>query len=182
MITFLMIARVLYDKGYQQFVDAAKVLTKEFNNVNFSLLGDVDEEYPNNVPRNIIEQDVSNGFISYLGYIPDVYNVIKNADCIVLPTFYNEGLSRVLMEGLAMSKPIITTNIPGCKETVVNGVNGFLCEPKDTLSLINACRKFLYLSENDRHAMGRAGREIAESKFDVRDVIKVYSSITNKYL
>lgn len=181
MTTFLMIARILYDKGYQQYVDTAKTLLKEFNDIQFLLLGDIDEEYPNYVPRHVIDQDERNGYIKYLGYIPNVHDVIKNADCIVLPTYYNEGLSRVLMEGLAMSKPIITTDIPGCRETVENGINGFLCKPKDSISLSEMCRKFVSLSVDEREKMGQAGRKKAEMQFDINNVIKIYSSITAKY-
>ncbi len=178
MCKFLMISRVLYDKGYQQFVDAAKIISKECPEAKFILLGDIDESYPNHVPRDVVEKDAANGVIEYLGYRKDVKDIIKQCDCIVHPTYYNEGLSRVLMEALAMCKPIITTDIPGCQETVDDGVNGFLCIPQDTKSLIDAIKKFLRTSSAVRNEMGLAGRRKAEEEFDIKDVIKVYRSIT----
>ena len=181
MTTFLMIARMLYDKGYQQYVDAAKIIKQDFSDVQFLLLGAIDKEYPKYVPLEIIDNDVKSGTIKYLGYNSDVLQFIKEADCIVLPTYYNEGLSRVLMEGLAMSKPIITTDIPGCKETVDDGVNGFLCKPHDTESLLSSLRKFMALTVEERKKMGYYGRKKAIAQFDVSNVIEIYDSITKKY-
>lgn len=177
-----MISRVLYDKGYQQYVDAAKLIKKDYIDVQFLLLGAIDDEYPHYVPKHIVDEDVKNGHITYLGYVTNVYDIIKSVDCIVLPSYYNEGLSRVLMEGLAMSKPIITTNIPGCQETVEDGVNGLLCKPKDSISLAEACRKFLRMSEKERFNMGIAGRKKAERQFDVKNVIQVYNSLTEEFI
>ena len=175
---FLMIARVLYDKGYQEYVDSAKIIVQEYQNVEFWLLGKIDEEYPNHVPKQIVENDSNAGYIHYMGYSSDVRPVINRADCIVHPTYYHEGMSRVLMEALAMKKPIITTNIPGCKETVENGYNGYVIPPRDVNALIEAVHKFLKLSDEEKRLMGEHGREKAELQFDVNKVIAVYRSIT----
>lgn len=179
MIRFLMIARLLYDKGYLEYVSAARKIKAIFPQTEFLLLGSIDESYPNHVPESAVNKDVADGTINYLGYINDVRTVINNIDCIVLPS-YHEGLSRVLMEGLAMAKPIITTDIPGCRETVDDGINGFLCKPRDAGSLVEALWKFLSLSDKERLAFGQAGRQKAESQFDVRKVIAVYHSLTDK--
>lgn len=179
MIRFLMIARILYDKGYSEYVSAARKIKNLCPGTEFLLLGSIDESYPNHVPRSVIEQDTADGIISYLGYRNDVRKVIKTVDCIVHPSFYNEGLSRVLMEGLAMSKPIITTDIPGCKETVDNGINGYLCKPRDVESLVDSIKCFLNLSAEERVSMGKAGRLKAEERFDVRKVIEIYHSLTD---
>lgn len=180
MIRFLMIARLLYDKGYLEYVSAAQKIKAIFPQTEFLLLGSIDESYPNHVPESAVNKDVADGAINYLGYINDVRSIIKTTDCIVHPSFYNEGMSRVLMEGLAMAKPIITTDIPGCKETVDDGINGFLCKPRDVASLVEALRKFLSLSDKERLAFGQAGRRKAESQFDIRKVIAVYHSLTDK--
>lgn len=179
---FLMIVRVLYDKGYQEYVDAARIIRKEYPEVEFWLLGKIDNEYPNHVPEHIVHWDSNSGVIHYLGYVSDVRSIILNADCIIHPTFYNEGLSRVLMEAMALKKPIITTDIPGCRETVEDGYNGYLVKPKDVDSLVIAIRKFLSLSKEERIAMGIHGREKAERQFDVRKVIDIYRSITDNIL
>ena len=180
-IKFLMISRLLYDKGYSQFVDAAKEVKSKFPATTFQLLGDVDEDYPNHVTKAVLEKDISDGAIEYLGYHSDVKPFIQSADCIVLPSFYNEGLSRVLMEAMALKKPIITTNTPGCKEAVEEGVNGFLCEPKDTSSLISNILRFINLSDELKKQMGVAGRKRAEEIFNIKNVIDIYHSITDKY-
>lgn len=182
MCKFLMISRVLYDKGYTQYVEAARLIKRPHPSAEFLLLGDIDEDYPNHVPREVVEHDVRNGLIDYLGYRSNVKEIIMNCDCIVHPTYYNEGLSRVLMEGLAMRKPIITTDIPGCRETVDDGINGFLCEPRSISSLAECIKKFIMLSHIQRIEMGKAGRKKAETTFDINDVIKTYHSITDKYI
>ena len=174
---FLMIARVLYDKGYQEYVDAARIIKKEHPDVEFWLLGKIDEEYPNHVPKSVVDTDSKAGLISYLGFLSDVRPVEEKADCIVLPS-YHEGMSRVLMEALAMRKPLITTDIPGCKETVEDGRNGYLIPPRNVAALVEAIRKFLGLSQEERCRMGAYGRQKAEREFDVKNVIAVYRSIT----
>lgn len=176
--TFLMIARLLYDKGYQEYVDAARVIGHDRSDVEFLLLGRIDEAYPKHVPESIVRQDDASGVIRYLGYIDDVQSIIRQSDCIVLPSFYNEGLSRVLMEACAMRKPIITTNIPGCREAVEDGCNGYLVPPMDVEALVNAIRRFLLLSSEERTQMGDYGRQKAEKQFDVRHVIETYRRIT----
>lgn len=172
-----MIARILYDKGYQEYVEAARIIRKEFPDVEFWLLGKIDNEYPNHVPEEVVCQDHDSGVINYLGYVSDVRSIIHKANCIVLPS-YHEGLSRVLMESLALQRPIITTNIPGCRETVEEGYNGYLVPSRDANALTVAIKRFLSLTEEERFAMGKHGREKAERQFDVRKVIAIYRKIT----
>lgn len=175
---FLMIARVLYDKGYTEYVEAARIIQKEYPNTEFQLLGRIDEEYPNHVPKEIVEKDDRNGIIHYLGHVSNVIPIIEKADCIVHPTFYNEGLSRVLLEAMALKKVIITTDIPGCKETVEDGVNGYIVSPRNVNELVQAICNFLSLSKEDRKKMGIKGRQKAEKEFNIKDVIAVYRKIT----
>ena len=180
-VKFLMISRVLYDKGYQEYVDAAKAVHQVYPNVKFQLLGSIDVEYPNHVPEEQVKADSDAGHICYLGYHLDVVPYVVESDCIVLPSFH-EGLSRVLMEALAMGKPIITTDIPGCRETVEENKNGYLVKPKDTKSLEEGMKKFLSLTTEERQNMGRYGRQKAEREFDICDVVKTYHKITSKVM
>ena len=173
-----MVARILYDKGYQEYVDAAKVIRKEFPDTEFWLLGKIDDAYPNHVPKAVVEKDNHEGTIRYLGFSSNVKTIEVQADCIIHPTYYNEGMSRVLMEAMAMRKPIITTDIPGCKETVEEGRNGYIVPPRDVEALSCAIRKFLHLSQEERKLMGEYGRLKAEREFDVNNVIAVYRKIT----
>lgn len=179
---FLMIARILYDKGYAEYVEAAKRIHTEYSDVEFLLLGQIDEEYPNHVPADVVKCDNDAGYIHYLGFTNDVRSVILSVDCIVHPTFYNEGMSRVLMEAMALQKPIITTDIPGCKEMVDEGKNGYLIKPKDITSLLVALRSFISLSDEEQLIMGYNGRKKVEQDFDVRKVIEVYRNITKGIL
>lgn len=175
-VVFLMIARLLYDKGYAEYVEAAQEVKKHFPDAEFQLLGGLDVSYPNHVPEECLKQDIDAGFIHYWGYCPDVVGKIRDSDCVVLPS-YNEGLSRVLMEAVAMGKVVITTDIPGCRETVDEGKNGFLIPIKDVQSLADACLKVIELGDEERRKMGLHSRRKAERVFDIRKVIQVYDDI-----
>lgn len=180
-IVFLMIARLLYDKGYEEYVQAARSLKRQGIDVECQVLGDLDVSYPNHVPEEKVRQDEVAGDIRYLGYCADVVERIRQADCVVLPSFYNEGLSRVLMEALAMGKPIITTDIPGCREAVDDERNGFLIKPKDVKGLTEAMMKLVKMNCNQRLEMEKYSRLKAERQFDIKHVLKVYQKITDQF-
>jgi len=177
-VRFLFIARLLKDKGLEEFVAAAKQMSskleaKERKRVKFSILG---AYYPGN-PTAITEDEMKvwedEGVVEYLGVRDDVKSVICRYDCIVLPS-YREGLSRVLLEAASMAKPMITTNVPGCREVVNDGVNGYLCEVKNVDSLAKQMFKMFKLSNEERKKMGREGREKVMFEFDEKFVIKKY--------
>lgn len=170
---FLMICRLLYEKGYAEYVAAAEKLKGQ---ADFRIMGPIDS-HPAAVPRSVVEADAARGVIRYIEYSPDVVLQIAAADCVVLPS-YHEGLSRVLMEGLAIGRPIITTDIPGCRETVDDGINGFLCRSKDAESLAAAFGRFIELSADARARMGARSRELAERVFDEQSVIQTYLKLT----
>lgn len=180
---FLLIARMIKDKGIIEFVEAAQQLVNEDADLaaEFWMLGDL---YPGN-PTAIAAEDIKKwqdaGLIKYLGHVDDVAAVIHKADCVVLPS-YREGLSRVLLEAAAMAKPIVTTNTPGCKDVVDHGVNGYLCAVKDGQDLAVMMRKVLLLSHEQRLAMGHKGRTKIEQQFDERIVIDKYLSMIRKLL
>ena len=178
---FLMISRLLYDKGYTEYVETARIIRARHPDTEFQLLGNIDPSYPKAVPETVVKQDCANGTIVYLGYVPDVIPLIRKADCIVHPSYYFEGLSRVLMEALAMGKPIIASDIPGCRETVEHGKTGFLIPPQDIPELVDTVSKFLSLDSAARKQMGYYGRIKAEREFDVKNVISVYRKITDAF-
>ena len=181
-IIFLMIARLIFDKGYKEYVEAACKVKKAIENVEFRLLGSFDFSYPEHVSRERVQEDHKKGYITYLGYSKDVKSQIEDVDCIVLPSFYNEGLSRVLMEALAMGKPIITTDIPGCREAVESGKNGYIVFPRDSENLAEAMIAFAKISGKERRRMGEESRVRAEAFFDVKEVVKVYQEITDEII
>lgn len=174
-IVFLMIARPLYDKGYLEYVAAARLIKEKYRNIEFLLLGS-NAPHPTKVPLEILQKDVDDGIINYLEVRNDVRPIIESCDCVVLPS-YNEGLSRSLMEAIAMGKPVITTDIPGCRETVEDGKNGYLVQPKNKEELKRAFEKFIALTNDERLCMGKYSRQKAEREFDIKNAITVYEKI-----
>ena len=175
-----MVARVLWEKGFKEYTEAAEILKKKYDNLEFQLLGIIDEDNPSGVKRKIIENYHEKRIINYLGTSNNVKEVIANCDCIVLPSFYKEGVPRTLMEGAAMEKPLIATNIQGCKEVVKDNYNGYLCEVKNSQDLIDKMEKFTLLSKEEREKLGKNGREKMKEKFDINIVIEEYKNIVNK--
>lgn len=171
--TFLLVARLLWDKGVGEYVEAARIVRREFPDARFQLLGFLDVENRTAVPRERVEAWVAEGLIDYLGTSDDVRGAIAAADCIVLPS-YREGLPRTLLEAAAMARPLIATDAPGCRQVVRNGENGYLCAVRDAASLAEAMLAMLRAPEADRAAMGAAARRMAESEYDERIVIDRY--------
>lgn len=168
-ISFLMIARLLKDKGILEFLSAAKTLKSEYNEVDFILLGH-EEKSENAVSiSEIIKLDKA-GIISYCGFVADVRKFLVSSTVYVLPS-YHEGLPRSVLEAMAIGRPIITTNVPGCRETVVNGENGWLIPKGDSEALVEKMRWFID-SSSEINAMGYSSREIAVQKFDVKKINK----------
>ena len=170
---FLLIARMLKDKGVIEYVNAAKLLKESGVNAEFCLLGFLDVQNPAAISTEQMKAWVEQGFVRYLGTSDDVRVHIAQADCIVLPS-YREGTPRALLEAAAMAKPIITTNVVGCKEVVVDGENGMLCEAKNSIDLAAKMNKMLLLSEDQRRLMGGKGRAKMEQEFDEKIVIQKY--------
>jgi glycosyltransferase involved in cell wall biosynthesis len=170
---FLMIGRVLYEKGVVEYVEASRQLQAEFPKVRFQLLGAIDEAGNIGVKRQVLEEWVAEGLVEYLGTTDDVAATIATADCVVLPS-YREGTPRTLLEAAAMGKPIIATNVPGCKETVIDCRNGYLCEVRNARDLADKMRQMLHLPDAALQTMGWASRQLALEKFDERFVIEKY--------
>lgn len=181
-IRFLMIARVLYDKGYREFVKAAKTIHKSRPEVIFELLGPIDTDSPTRVPPEEVEQDVKAGHIHYLGFSNKVQDyVLRDGVVVVLPS-YGEGLNRSLMEACSMGRPIITSDIAGCKEMVEDGRSGYLVVPYDSQSLASAFDRFLKLSREERQQMSRRSHQLAIERFDVRLAIDIYDQLVEQVM
>ncbi|MDH1994810.1 glycosyltransferase family 4 protein [Aeromonas caviae] len=172
---FLLIARMLYDKGVGHYVEAAKILKEKYGSrVEFNLLGFLDVNNPSAVTKEQMQIWVSEGTVNYLGTSDSVETEIAKSDCIVLPSFYREGVPKSLLEAGAMGKPIITTDNVGCRETVDDGVNGFLCEPRSTASLVVQLERMIDMGYERRVAMGIKSRQKIEREFDERIIITKY--------
>lgn len=179
-VRFLMVARLLYDKGFQQFVDAAEIVKKQYPQVKFELLGEFSEDSPTGVKKTVLKEYVDKGIINYLGVTNDVPSyVLQDGTVVVVASYYMEGMNRALMEACSMGRPIITTNLPGRKEMVEDGVTGFCIEPKNAHALADACIKFIELSEEEKVKMAKASYEKCKRQFDVVHVIEKYEEIIN---
>jgi glycosyltransferase involved in cell wall biosynthesis len=170
---FLLIARMLKDKGVVEFVNAAKLLKESGVMAEFCLLGFLDVQNPAAISSEQMKEWTTQGHVKFLGTSDDVREHISSADCIVLPS-YREGTPRSLLEAAAMAKPIITTNVVGCKEVVEHGVNGFLCEVKNARDLAVKMKEMLLLSEDQRRLMGVNSRLKMEKEFDENIVTQKY--------
>lgn len=164
--SFLMIARLLKDKGIREFGEAAKRLKAKHPNVPIVLVGDLDPS-PDSLTRSELDQLVRCG-LDYRGHLEDVRQAIADCSVYVLPS-YREGTPRSVLEAMAMGRPIITTDAPGCRETVVVGQNGYLVRPRDADSLFEAMMRFVEEPATVK-PMGEASRRLAEAKYDVREV------------
>ncbi len=173
---FLLIARMLRDKGVAEYEAAAKLLHERWPNVDCCLLGFLDVQNPAAISREEMAAWVAQGYVRYLGVSDDVRLEIAAADCVVLPS-YREGTPRTLLEAAAMGKPIITTDAVGCREVVDDGVNGYLCKVRDAEDLAAKMHRMIALSDDERAAMGRAGRKKMEAQFDEKIVIAKYLQV-----
>lgn len=166
---FTFIGRLLYDKGIVEFVEAAKRIKKEYHDTEFWVLGELDDSNPSMVKKSDLLAWIESEVIIYHGFLKDIRPRVAQSDCIVLPS-YREGMPRIVLEGMSMSKPIITTNTAGCRQTVEAGVTGYLVEVGDSDDLSAKMRAFLNLSYEEAHAMGAAGRERAITHFNDKKI------------
>lgn len=182
-VRFLLIARMLYDKGIAQYVEAAKQLkTKYGENIEFRLLGFLGVNNPSAVTKEEMQTWVDEGIVNYLGTSDNVESEIAQIDCMVLPSYYREGVPKSLLESGAMGKPIVTTDNVGCRETVDDGVNGFLCIPRSTESLIEKLELVIQMTHSQRIEMGLASRKKIEREFNEEIVINKYLNAINDCL
>lgn len=175
---FLMVARLLQNKGVYEFVDAARHLKQEFPQAQFKLIGRRDERNPVVVPQSDLEKWQEEGVIEWLGEMKNVRNMLIASDVVVLPSYYREGVPRALLEGAAMEKPLITTDNVGCREVVDDEKNGLIVPIKDSKALAQAMRR-LIKDPIARQRMGKAGREKILREFDETIVIKKTIDIYN---
>lgn len=171
---FLFAGRLLHDKGIIDYVAAARKLLLTYPDVRCEVVGFVNPEDSMSVSLDDISTWQDEGAINYLGSHEDIRPFIERADCIVYPSFYQEGISRILMEAASMSRPIITTDQVGCRDVVMHKYNGFLIPTKSVDSLVRAMKKMMAISQSDRNVMGRLGRKLAVEKYDEDIIIQIY--------
>lgn len=179
-VRFLLIARMLREKGVAVYVEAGRLLREKFPNAEFCLLGFLDVQNPSAISREEMAEWVAEGVVNYLGSSDDVRKEIAMSDCVVLPSYYREGTPRSLLEAAAMGRPIITTDAIGCRDVVDNGVNGYLCNPRDAEDLADKMALILEMPMEKCVAMGLAGRSKIEREFDENIVINCYLEAISK--
>ena len=179
---FLLVARMLWDKGVGEYVEAARLLSRRYPRTEFCMIGFLDFGNPEAISEAQINKWISEGIVQYLGVINDIRPEIVKADCVVLPAQFREGTPRSLLEAAAMGRPIITTNTIGCRETVDDGVNGYLCIPSNSIDLSEKMECILQLDDAQRVKMGRYGREKMETQFDQQIVIQKYLEAISRNL
>lgn len=165
-VRFLFVGRVMHEKGVDELFAAAKRMKQQYGEqVEFHMVGSFEEAY-----KPVMDQLEQAGVVKYHGYQSDMKPFYAMAGCVVLPS-YHEGMSNVLLEAAASGRPLITSDIPGCREAVENGVSGYLCPAKDADALYEAMRRFAALSVEQRSQMGRCGRERMEQQFSKTAVV-----------
>lgn len=178
---FLLISRMLWDKGIKEYVEAARLVKLKYPNAVFQLLGPCGVGNPSAIDKELIYKWQSEGLVEYLGITNDVRPIISNADCVVLPS-YREGIPRTMLEAASMAKPLIVSDAPGCKDVVINEVSGLICQVRDVKSLAYAFERLLTMPECEIKNMGKAGRNYMINEFDEKFVIDKYAVTLKKYV
>jgi glycosyltransferase involved in cell wall biosynthesis len=171
--TFLLISRLITDKGILEYINAVRKLRGEGLNARFQILGAMDPGHKRGIKKEIIKEWIDSGTIEYLGTTSDIRHFIQQADCIVLPS-YREGTPRTLLEAASSSKPIIATNVPGCKHVVEDNINGLLCNLKDADDLADKMHTMAHFDDATLKTMGDRGRKKMEDEFNESIVINKY--------
>ena len=169
---YIFIGRIIKDKGIIELLNSIKKIKKKIE-INFQIIGNIDQFNPSTIDYKFFGLWRDLKIFDYFEHQDDVYNFIKNSQCLILPS-YREGCSRVIMEAMAIGRPVIATNVPGCNNLIKDGINGFLVKPKNTNSLYEAIVKFNNLSYEEKLKMGKSGRKIIEDSFGVELVVDKY--------
>ena len=175
-------ARIIWDKGIKEYVNAAQILKKKGIKAKFLLVGGIDYDYPNFVNKEMLEEWNNKDYITWLGYREKIYEIYQKSSIVCLPSFYSEGIPKSLIEAAACAKPIVTTNMPGCREIVKNGFNGILVPPKNSLLLANALETLINSPEL-RLKYGANGRDLVKKGFSLdivnKKTIDIYNGFKN---
>jgi len=176
----LFCARLIKDKGINEYLESARVIKKKYSDIIFNVVGVLGVDNKTSISENLLNQFIDDGTIQYLGESSNMKKTISDHDICILPS-YREGMSRFLLESASMKKPIITTNVPGCKEIVKDAYNGFLCKPKNIEDLVDKIEKMINLSEDKRIKFGIRGRRLIKEFFEEDLVIKKYISVIKTF-
>lgn len=176
-MNFVFLSRILKEKGIFEYVDAARRIEKKYPNVVFHVVGPCDYSL-----KDYLEKCKKERIVHVQGKIFDVNDFISKSHCVILPSYYAEGMANVLLESAACGRPLITTDMPGCKETVDDNVSGYIVKPRDVDDLVDKIEKFINLPHSSKIEMGLAGRRKMEKEFDRKIVVDAYIDQIEKIL
>ena len=178
---FLFVGRLISEKGIYEYIEAAKQIKKKYPSTSFGILGGIDLQVRRNIEEINLMKKINDIKITYLGEHDTVKKFMEQSTCIVLPSYYKEGLPRVLLEASAMRRPMITTNQPGCRDLVKDGKNGYLCEPRNITSLVEQMEKMLKLSSLQINKMGKWARDHVKKKFSNEIIFAKYQKTLTEF-
>lgn len=170
---FILLARLIIEKGVREYVEAASIVKQIYPEVKFLIVGSLDEAHARSISKLELEHWVANDWIDYLPHRDDIPELISLAEVAVLPS-YREGTPRSLLEAGACGKPLITTDVPGCREVVTDKLNGFLCKARSSIDLADKMKDYLKMGTEEKLRMGQASRRLIENRFDENHVIRAY--------
>ncbi len=177
---FLFAGRLMEEKGIHDYVKAAKIVKEQKQEVNFIVLGFLDEGSPHAISKSQLDNWEKEGAIQFKGATANIKKHLEKVDCVVLPSYYREGVPRILLEAASMEIPIITTDNVGCREVIQHGENGFVCKPKDPASLAYWMEAITNIPLEKREEMGKSGRKMILSKFKEQFIIEYYIALLEK--
>jgi glycosyltransferase involved in cell wall biosynthesis len=180
-IKILFIGRIIADKGVYELIESAKIIKKEYSYVTFMLMGMLGVDNNSSISEKEVENWIKEGLIEFIPFKDDIRRFLGDSDVVVLPS-YREGTPKTLIEAASMAKPLIATDVPGCREVVKHQVNGFLCEVKNPVSLADAIRRYIEMDDSSKIEMGIKSRKLAEEKFDIIKVNNCYINEINKII
>lgn len=176
-----MATRLLWQKGVREFVEAAIIVKQKYPHVCFQLGGAWDDIHPDAVDPDWLNQVVREGIIDFLGYVEDMTGQLQETDIFVLPSYYREGVPRVLLEAASCEIPVVTTDWIGCREAVVDGETGYLIPPRNSQALANALLSIISFSPEERKKMGRRSRQRVKELFDIPVVTELYLNVYREF-
>ena len=175
---FLFIGRLLFDKGIREYIEAANILKKENLNIDFNILGPFAFNNSSSITEKELDSWIISKTVNYLGNTDDVKKFLVNADCVVLPS-YREGMSKALIEASLTGLPIVTSDVPGCRDVIENNVTGFTCKARNSKDLADKMKQIFLLDKNELIQMKQEARNRGVRLFDDKLVIKEYKKVVD---